>query len=682
MRFFNSFILIFTIVSSAFSQTVDSLKTLPEVTVKAYLSEQKLISLPSSASVINQLQIQKSGINSILPVLNTISGVKMEERSPGSYRIAIRGSLLRSPFGVRNIKFYYDDFPLTDAGGNTYINLIDQSAIKNIEVLKGPDGSLFGANSGGVILLNTQAKADENSVNLTSGSYGFFRQAISINQNRKNIDFNFNQAIQRSDGYRENSQLKRYFFQTQEKWRYNKKGSLKFSGFYSNLGYETPGGLNLTQYTNNPQSARPRVGNTPGAIEQKAGIYNKTVFAGLNHQIQFSKSWKHVISLSDIYTDFKNPFITNYEKRIEQTAALRTYFEYQNRENSNFKYQWNTGWEYALTQSDIRNYGNNQGVATNILAADRIKNQSQFLFTRFALQSGEHLKAELSTSLNLVKYDFKALPESTNSTLGSQNLKGQFMPRLAVSYLITPEIVVRGIISRGFSAPTTAEIRASDQRINQDLKPESGWNHEFGFRARTPSESIFIDISAFYYRLNDAIVRRVNANDQDYYVNAGGTTQKGLELNLSTRLLAQENGFIRKILFNNALTLSDFKFRDYFNGSVNYSGNQLTGIPKLNWMSNVNIDFKQHLNLYIQYQLNGKTTLNDAATAFADSYQLVFLKLNWEKPIGKNLLSLNFGVDNLLNEKYSLGNDLNASVNRYFNAATPRNYFAGIGFKF
>ncbi len=94
----------------------------------------------------------------------------MEERSPGSYRLTIRGSLLRSPFGIRNVKVYIDELPLTDAGGNTYLNLIDPQAIERVEVLKGPDGSLFGANSGGVVLidLNGQKKSpNEASVHLT-----------------------------------------------------------------------------------------------------------------------------------------------------------------------------------------------------------------------------------------------------------------------------------------------------------------------------------------------------------------------------------------------------------------------------------------------------------------------------------------------------------------------------------
>ena len=107
--------------------------------------------------------------------MNIVPGVRMEERSPGSYRLSIRGSLLRSPFGVRNVKVYMDEFPLTDASGNTYINFLDVNSITGVEVLKGPDGSLFGANSGGVVLINLFEKRSDsttNSADISGGSYG------------------------------------------------------------------------------------------------------------------------------------------------------------------------------------------------------------------------------------------------------------------------------------------------------------------------------------------------------------------------------------------------------------------------------------------------------------------------------------------------------------------------------
>src|SRR4051812_20666531 len=91
---------------------------LEEVTVSAYFNNYSLWRLPSSATVIDSATIKKPTGSSLVPVLNTIAGVRMEERSPGSYRLSIRGSLLRSPFGIRNVKIYMDEFPLTDAGGN------------------------------------------------------------------------------------------------------------------------------------------------------------------------------------------------------------------------------------------------------------------------------------------------------------------------------------------------------------------------------------------------------------------------------------------------------------------------------------------------------------------------------------------------------------------------------------
>jgi iron complex outermembrane receptor protein len=155
----------------------DTIKT---VTIKAYLSAQPVISIPASVSVLGPAQLKLQADNSLVSALNTISGVKMEERSPGSYRLSIRGSLLRSPFGVRDVKVYFDELPLTDAGGNTYLNAIDVNNVKSLEILKGPDGSLFGANSGGVLILRPTGTftADSNYVKLglNGGSYGLLHE--------------------------------------------------------------------------------------------------------------------------------------------------------------------------------------------------------------------------------------------------------------------------------------------------------------------------------------------------------------------------------------------------------------------------------------------------------------------------------------------------------------------------
>src|SRR5690606_21264175 len=123
-----------------------------------------------------------------------------------------------------------DEFPLTDAGGNTYLNLIDSKSMQSLEVLKGPDGSLFGANSGGVVLVDVTGKQPADrllSVDVNGGSYGLFHESVLFQKKWNGSQLNINQGVQRSDGYRENSAMKRYYLQVAQQWQYSTNSRLK-----------------------------------------------------------------------------------------------------------------------------------------------------------------------------------------------------------------------------------------------------------------------------------------------------------------------------------------------------------------------------------------------------------------------------------------------------------------------
>jgi len=100
--------------------TIDR-KLLQEVVVSAYEQNRKLAEVSAAIGVITTAEWNRYNKMSIVPAMNSIPGVRMEERSPGSYRLSFRGSTLRSPFGVRNVKVYLDGIPFTDPGGNTYL---------------------------------------------------------------------------------------------------------------------------------------------------------------------------------------------------------------------------------------------------------------------------------------------------------------------------------------------------------------------------------------------------------------------------------------------------------------------------------------------------------------------------------------------------------------------------------
>jgi iron complex outermembrane receptor protein len=87
------------------------------VIIHAYNQETKLIEAPVSIHYLSQYSLQKLSTQTLLPAFNNLPGIRMEERSPGSYRLNIRGSSLRSPFGVRNVKTYYNNIPYTEPGG-------------------------------------------------------------------------------------------------------------------------------------------------------------------------------------------------------------------------------------------------------------------------------------------------------------------------------------------------------------------------------------------------------------------------------------------------------------------------------------------------------------------------------------------------------------------------------------
>ena len=654
---------------------------LPQATVKP-LPAASLLRLTSSESTLDREAMDQQPTVSVVSAVNSMPGVRMEERSPGSYRLSIRGSLLRSPFGVRNVKIYLGELPFTDAGGNTYLNTVDFSHVNSIRVLKGPEASIFGANTGGVMLIDpVPDPKDSLQITLSAGggSFGLFQQSASVSKRWKKSMINISQAFQRSDGYRENSSMQRYFVQFYGQWNYSSRTSLKAFILFSDLDYRTPGGLTLAQFNENPRAARPATATLPGAVEQNAGIHNRTIFQGVTHEWQMTSRIRHVAAVFGSLTDFENPFITNFETRRENTFGARTYLDYGTRRTAKFNAHIQAGAEASHTEALIDNYNNMQGTATGLQASDRINTNQAFLFARIAADIYTKLRLEVSVSYNFFGYKYQDNTGVQPDSTGKRNFTPQLMPRVALSYLVLPSLSLRASVSRGYSPPTIAEVRSSDNVVNTALQAEKGLNYEAGIRFTGLKGHLQLDASVFYFTLQDAIVRRLNADGTEYFINAGGTSQLGIEGQADIWLIKKRTEhFIRGLKISGNITYNPFTFTEYETNGMNYSGNRLTGVPLYTSTESLHISFPLGFSFFAQYYYVSDIPLNDAGTAMGNAYQLVQLKGSWQKNIRKTELVLFAGIDNLLNESYSLGNDLNAAGNRYFNAAPPRNYYGGI----
>ncbi len=156
------------------AQTQDSAALISTVTIDAYHKPAALMQSTKSVTIAGRELLAQNAPDRLLESINLLPGSKMEERSPGSYRLSVRGSTLRSPFGIRNVKMYLNDFIVTDASGNTYLNILDPELLSKIELYKGPEGADFGAVTGGTALLKTQ-ETDQTIIGFGGGSYTHYK---------------------------------------------------------------------------------------------------------------------------------------------------------------------------------------------------------------------------------------------------------------------------------------------------------------------------------------------------------------------------------------------------------------------------------------------------------------------------------------------------------------------------
>lgn len=678
--------LFFLFCHLAFAQdsTISAEKPLEDVMVTVFNSRVKWKEAPAAVALIGQKDFQSFSAASALPALNRVPGIRMEERSPGSYRLSVRGSLLRSPFGIRNIKVYWNQIPFTDATGNTYLNLIDLTQLDQIEVAKGPASSMYGAGTGGILLLKQNASfADKpkykTQIDISAGSYGYNQQQVTQQYHSRQWSSTLQMHRLAQDGYRDHSAMNRSGIFWQNTVQINKH-QIKSGLLFTNLFYQTPGGITAAQVAMNPRLSRQATPVLPGAIEQNASIRNATCWIGLQDIYQINK--RHAIHAFIGYsnTRFENPFITNYEKRRERNLMTGIQWIVSPTENSD-QFQWTTGAEYMANEAGIKNYANNKGTPANLFADDIIYSQQAFVFTQIKWKPFKGLILQGGVSISQQDYMYKSM-QRASELFNYRKIASPISPRFSFNYTVSPKLNLYGVVSRGFSAPTLAEIRPSDGQFYPLLNAEQGWNMETGIKGVLGDDHFVFDISYYRFNLQNTIVRRTDAGGNEYFVNAGGTRQHGAELNIRYRIMQMVKGQSFDLEYKGAFSYQPYRFTNIQQGSLQLNNNPLTGVPTSVWVTGLDFKTKSGLAIFCNVNFTGKISLNDAATVFADPYQLVQVKLSQQLKKGNTGIQLFTGIDNLLNQVYSLGNDINAVGNRYFNTAAGRNFYAGFRISF
>ena len=652
--------------------------TVPEklaaVTVRAFEQSRLLKNVPGAISYINREGLDRFGAATVVHAVNTLPGVRMEERSPGSYRMNIRGSSLRSPFGVRNVKVYFNGLPFTDPGGQTYLNGLGAYNFQSIEIIKGPGSSLYGAGTGGVLLIEGM-DANERAggfAEYSRGSFGLqnvFTSVTTASESSKNkIGFQH----QHSEGYRYHSQLKRNILSWNGYFGNTEKSRLKTTFLFTDLFYETPGALTRTEFSNNPKRARPAAGGFPSSEGAKASIYQKTFLAGLNYHRQFTSRVANNSTAYGSFTELQNPAIRNYGKNSEPHAGGRTVFTY---EINNFRLV--AGGEFQQSFNTISVHGNRNGSRDTLQSLDDVSIRQSLAFLQASFQrNGWELVAGASLNFQRIRIQRNYPEPITDQT---RNINNEFAPRIALSKSWNA-ITVYTSVSRGFSPPSSAELLPSGSSINLSLNPEEGTNYDVGARGRISNFSF--DVNAFLFSLQNTIVQRRDAGGGDFFINAGKTRQYGIETSLSYPL-QQFLPFFRQGIFWIGHTFHHFRYEEFRQLNNDFSGKRLPGIAPHTLSSGIDLTTRNGLLANVSYYFSDRLPLNDANTDYANAYHLLHARIGFEKwmlPSWRARIIL--GAENLFDQTYSLGNDINGFGGRYFNAAPGRSFYLSFQFQF
>lgn len=669
-RYFHLIIFLVFVTIQLKAQKKDTISKviLDSVVINAYGST-TLLNTPASVNKISLSQLQRYANADILQAVNATPGVRMEERSPGSYRLNIRGSSVRSPYGVRNVKIYYDGIPFTAPGGNSMLNMLGFYNIGGMEIIKGPGSSLYGAGTGGVVLFDAPQINRTTQINgeLSVGSYGAFNHNLKV-QLSKHI-LGYEETI--TNGYREHTEMKRRDVSYQTQLPTFSKGQLNLHVIYSNLNYQTPGALTLAEYLANPRQARPTVGTTQGAVLANASIKQEAVLVGLTNRYPFSAKLSNTTSLYGFYNETENPAIQNYELKKEPHWGGRTTFVYGIKNLS-----IHFGGEVQSGDFSSRTFKNLQGNRGNQLTDDKLDLLQWMAFAQLNWQVNNWLFTT-GASINQLYLDFLRSSETPNIE-ANKNFKGQLQPRFATLYRANDNFSAYLNVTKGFSPPASSEIFADNSSYNLALQVEKGWNIEPGIRWNLLKQRLFLDASYFHILLSNAIVTRRDATGANYYLNAGRTKQQGIEANLSYQLITEKKPL--SILLQGAYAWHHFKYDDFVQLEQDFSGNQLPGVAPHSYTIMADIKHKSGLFAFLSLNHNAKIALNDANTQYADDFQLVAMKLGFQKNIKNLPFQLFVGADNLLNQTYSLGNDINGFGGRYYNVAPARSFYFGLKF--
>lgn len=676
---------------------------LEEVSITATRTERKTAEVPASVVVVGEEVIKETPMANIKEAIRGIPGVLIDTRNQGyDSRILIRGAGLKARYGVRDIMVLLDGVPVTDPDGLTRLDFIDTQLIEQVEVVKGPNSTLWGANAaGGVINMATKSPFEREGgvAKIGVGDYATRNLHLAYSDDiAENVYYTLSGSRRES----ENSWRRWNEFETnqaslQAAMMFDDESTLETYFGYTGADLQLPGKLNEDQFADYEETGRAPESDGPW---QYSGRYSDVFFANAKYTkdwgpwkfnpLVYVNAWTHEHPITGRINEADtNTFGVDLQINrdhlladMEGILTLGATGRWDDQETDYYSYA-----DYATTPT---------GRITEVLSdqkGDLIETQNRRvdlygLYVQESIRPSDRWIVDMGLRYDEIQMDITGTrTEEYSYALGRyipaedpddvhKTFNG-FSPRLGITYQLTKLLNLYGSLSQGIQTPTEGEIGE-----NPDLDLVTVQNYELGLKAR--ARYWMFDSAVYYSPVEGEVVQVIGPGGDSEYVNSGETEKLGFEFSGAwSPPLKSLSG----LEVGASYSYTDYTFKDFTEPvrmgrevvNMDRSGNTLPFIPTHQYSFFGRYRHSSGVKCRLETFSWGSYYVDNANTEKYDGYDFAtnaMVGYEWGS------WDLSFYVDNLFNDYYAVEVEKDTQGVKRYSPAAPRTFMVRIAYKF
>ena len=607
--------------------------TLDPIVVNSDFREKKLSQTSNSVTVLSEDKIADKASENFEDVLGQVPNVNFASGASRAHYVQIRGIGERSQFQSPvnpSVGLRIDGIDVSDSA--LALTMFD---VKQIEVLRGPQGTTFGANGmAGVISLQSNAptKETQGHLEVTVGDYNTkaYGAAIGGTLIEDTLLGRFSIYKNTSDGFTKNKFLNREDTQNIDeltakahlKWLISDKNTVDLNFMHVDVdnGYDAFNFKNThTTYADKPGADTQKTDavalKSTYQVDDGMHLVSKISYSKSDTEYSFDEDWSYVGEFADDlypYSSF-NQYLRDRKKidfdiRLVSDEAGRIF---------NGSTDWTFGAYYKKENEDlVRNY-----TYLDAPYASSFDTKNMAVYGQFDSKVAD--KVTLTTGLRVEKWEAKfndsdALSIDTDEVLVGGKIGLSYQQDANNLHYIT---LSKGYKPGGVNADNSLSLEA------RDFKTEHLWNLDAGRTFSTLEGTLKSRVNFFYGVRRDQQVKssvvQVREDDStkftDYLANAAKSNYYGAE--------AQFDYYPNDMIhFFSSLGLLKAEFDEYTDpnpSSVNVNGRSPAQSPNYQYTLGMNVNFAQNWNFQVEAEGKGSYYFSNRHDEKSSAYQLV-----------------------------------------------------------